>query len=269
MICLGKTEIRFQLILLTITLLLTLSCRSTPPDPAPADAPANPAAAAGKIAEADTLYDQREDLNKVRGACALLRQAQTDDNGNYEATWKLSRAYYYLGAHTDNDNERDEAFKNGITFGRAAVQLQDGKPEGHFWLGANFGGDAENSTLAGLANVEEIRREMETVIRLDEGFQSGSAYLGLGKLYLGAPRVLGGDTQKAIEYLEKGLRFGSDNALLRAALAEAYHSAKRDADARKQIEFIQQMKPDPKFVAEYHEALADTKKLSEEMASQK
>jgi hypothetical protein len=30
-----------------------------------------------------------------------------------------------------------------------------------------------------------------------------SAYLGLGRLYLQAPRVLGGDVNKAIEHLEK------------------------------------------------------------------
>ncbi len=257
------------LLVLNITFMTGLSCSSTPADPTPADAPANPAAAVDKIKEADQLYEQREDLNKVRAARTALRQAQLDDNANYEATWKLSRVNYYLGSHTDSENERDEAFKDGITFGRAAVQLKNDKPEGHFWLGANYGGDAENSTLAGLTNVEDIRREMETVLKLDEGYEAGSAYLGLGKLYLQAPRVFGGDTQKAIEYLEKGLKFGKDNALLHATLAEAYFNAKRDADARKQIEFLEQMKPDPKYISEYNEARADVKKLSEKMASQK
>ena len=63
------------------------------------------------------------------------------------------------------------------------------------------------------------------MIKLDEGFLAGSAYLGLGQLYLQAPRMLGGDRQKAVEYLEKGLRFGKDNALLRLRLAEAYHQS--------------------------------------------
>ena len=63
--------------------------------------------------------------------------------------------------------------------------------------------------------------EMSAVLKLDEGFQNGSAYLGLGQLYLQAPRMLGGDKQKAIDYLEKGLRFGKDNALLHLRLAEA------------------------------------------------
>ena len=147
-----------------------------------------------------------------------------------------------------------------------AVQLQDDKPEGHFWLGANYGGDAEHSTLAGLANLEDIRSQMERVIQIDESYEAGSAYLGLGQLYLRAPKVLGGDTQKAIEYFEKGLKVGSDNALLRVNLAEAYHQAKRESDARKQIDFILKMNPDLDHRAEYDEAVRDAKKLEENLA---
>jgi tetratricopeptide (TPR) repeat protein len=262
---LAKWRLALTLGLATITFLGAISCNSTPPDPAPADAPANPAAAVDKIKEADLLYDQRADLAKARAARALLRQAQIEDDGNYEATWKLSRANYFIGAHTENDNERDEAFTEGINFGKAAIKLQDGKPEGHFWLGANYGGDAEHSTLAGLGNFEDIRRELETVLKLDETFQSGSAYLGLGRLYLRAPKVLGGDTQKAIDYLEKGIKIGNDNALMHSTLAEAYHAAGQEADAKRQIEFLEQMKPDAKYQAEYDEAMSDVKKLKEKM----
>ena len=222
-------------------------------------------AAAAKVTEADKLYAAREDLGKAREAVALLRQAQLADYGSYEAAWKLARAEFYVGDHTDNDGERESAFREGVDAGKAAVKLQDGKPEGHFWLGANYGGSAKHSTLAGLSNVEDIRREMETVIKLDEGFQNGSAYLGLGQLYLQAPRVLGGDTEKAIGYLEKGLKFGSDNALLRLRLAEAYHAANRNQDARKQIDFIMTMKSDPFYEAERKEAVAGAQKLLEQM----
>ena len=43
--------------------------------------------AAERIAEADTLYEGREDLQKARVAVASLRQARTADYGNYEAAW--------------------------------------------------------------------------------------------------------------------------------------------------------------------------------------
>jgi hypothetical protein len=242
-----------------------LSCGRQAPDTGKTSDLSDKAAAGQKILEADHLYAQREDLSKVRLGVALLRQARIADYGNYEAAWKLAKFDYYLGAHTSDERERDAAFREGIDSGKIAVQLQENKPDGHFWLGANYGGSAEHSTLAGLANVEDIRGEMERVTKLDEAYQAGSAYLALGQLYLQAPRMLGGDHQKAVELLEKGLRFGAHNALLRLNLAEAYHAANRNADARKQIDFILRMTPDPNYLPEYKEAVEKAKELQEKI----
>ena len=244
---------------------LFASCRKSaaPVDPAAVDSGDAQAAAEG-IAEGDRLYAERGDLAKARMAVAALRQARTADYGNYEAAWKLARADYYLGSH-GSGNEADEAFREGVQAGKTAVQLNGDKPEGHFWLGANYGGSAQQSTLAGLSSVDDIRSEMETVIKMDESFQGGSAYLVLGQLYLEAPRVLGGDTAKAIGYLEKGLKIAPDNTLMRVHLAEAYHAAGRDAEARKQIDRLMAMTPPPDYVPEYQEAVEKGKKLLEKM----
>src|SRR5262249_55785073 len=138
-------------------------------------------------------------------------------------------------------------------------------PDGHFWLGANYGGVAEISTLAGLAEIEDIKREMEAVLKLDEGYESGSAYMVLGQVYLESPAILGGDATKAVGYLEKGLKFGPNNALLREHLAAAYLEVHRNADARKQIEALLAMKPEADYRAEYNEAVAEAKKLQEKL----
>src|SRR5438105_4281497 len=171
-------------------------------------APMRPSAEA--IAEADRLYEGRADLMKVRQAIVALRQAQADDPTNYDIAWRLAEFDYFLGSHSSDSGEKDKAFREGIEAGKLAVKLQDGKPEGHFWLGANYGGSAEMSTLAGLSEVEDIKREMETVIKLNEKYQDASAYLLLGQVYLDSPTLLGGDTQKAISYLDKALRQGHD-----------------------------------------------------------
>jgi hypothetical protein len=217
------------------------------------------------IAEADQFYNGREDLVKVREGIVALRQAQAEDQANYDLAWRLAKFNYYLGAHSPDSSEQEKSFHDGIEAGKLAVRLQDGKPEGHFWLGANYGGSARISMLAGLSAFEDIKHEMETVLKQDEGYQSGSAYMALGQLYLEAPGLIGGDTQKAIQYLEKGLRFGPDNSLLRAHLAEAYVEAHRNEDARKQIDALLAMKPTPGYEPEHNEALADVKKLQEKL----
>jgi Tfp pilus assembly protein PilF len=213
------------------------------------------------VAHAQQLYGQRDDLMNLREGIVSLRQAITKDPGNYEAAWQLAKFNYYLAMHTDDANERDKAFRDGITYGKSAVQLQNDKPDGHFWLGANYGGAAQHSAIEGLATVNDIRNEMETVLRLNEGYQDGSAYMVLGLVYLNAPNIVGGDPKKAVELMEKGLRFGEGNAFLHLHLAEAYAKVGRTDDARKQVNTILSMKPDQNYLPEYKEASNDAQKL--------
>lgn len=220
--------------------------------------------AQNNIAQADSLYAQRDDLNNVRRGIILLRQARTSDFGNYEASWKLAEFNYYLGDNASDTTERDKALRDGIEAGKEAVKLQPEKPEGHFWLGANYGGSAQANTLAGLSSIEDIRNEMETVLRLDEGYQEGSAYMALGQLYLDAPKMLGGDPLKAVQVLEKGQRYGEDNSFYRLQLARAYLAVKRKDDARKQLNAIINMKPDPEFMPEYKKSVEEARKLLDE-----
>jgi tetratricopeptide (TPR) repeat protein len=217
------------------------------------------------IAEADRYYADRADLVKVRQGIVSLRQAQANDSANYDIAWRLAKFNYYLGAHSDNSTEQDKAFQDGLEAGELAVRLQDAKPEGHFWLGANYGGRAQISTLSGFSELEDIKGQMEAVIKIDERFQSGSAYMVLGQVYLQAPRLLGGDVQKAIEYLEKGIKLGPDNALLHVRLAQAYAAANRDSDAKKMIGEIFAMKPVAAYEPEYNEAVAEARKLQEKL----
>jgi tetratricopeptide (TPR) repeat protein len=242
--------------------LLATSCSERTHDESPA---ANTASNAEDIGSADKLYSQREDLMQLRRGIVSLRQALTKNPGNYEAAWKLSKFNYYLATHTDDAKERDDAFRAGIDAGKTAVQLQSEKPDGHFWLGANYGGAAEQSAIQGLATVSDIQNEMNTVLRLDEGYQNGSAYMVLGLVYLNAPGIVGGDPKKAVDEMEKGLRFGEPNAFLHLHLAEAYKKVGRNDDARREIKKILSMTPDPNYLPEYKEASAAAQKLLDQI----
>src|SRR6185369_9332837 len=114
---------------------------------------------ASDIAQADQFYRQRDDLQRLEEGIVLLRQAATADPNSYAANWRLAKFSYYLARHTDGEY-RDRAFRAGIHAGKVAVQLQADKPDGHFWLGANYGGALESGSF-GLASLVDVRKEMD------------------------------------------------------------------------------------------------------------
>ena len=255
-----RARVRRGALLLSLAALAAVhaSCARTQPS----EPPRETASAAALVEQADGLYAERASIEKARQAVAVLRRARMADYGNYEAIWKLSKYNYYLGGHEREERQKLEAFREGIAAGEQAVRLAPDKPEGHFWLGANLGGRAKvQGPLYALSSVPDIRREMETVIKLDEGFQAGSAYLALGQLDLELPDVLGGDSERAVGELERGLKVGEGNALLRLQLAKAYYTVGRQADARAQANAVLKMKPPPDYRTEYEEAAEGARQL--------
>jgi tetratricopeptide (TPR) repeat protein len=248
--------------MLTIVSLLfaTISCRSHSNAAAPT---ADNRSTASDIAQADQFYREREDLVRLEQGIVLLRQAAANDPNSYDANWRLARFDYYLATHTDGEY-RDRAFREGIDAGKSAVKLQSEKPEGHFWLGANYGGSLDSGSF-GLATVGDLRTEMETVLKLDEGYQDGSAYMVLGLVDLKAPKIVGGDPQRAVTEMEKGLQFGKANAFLRFHLAEAYQTVGRSADAREELNSILSMTPDLSYLPELKEAQTQARQMLEKI----
>jgi tetratricopeptide (TPR) repeat protein len=255
---------RKTFILLAIILVASLGfgCRKAASEAptAPMDRPL-----AELIAEADQLYTQRADLVKARQGLIVLREAMSNNPTDYEVAWRMAKFNYYVGTHLSDATEKEKAFHEGIEAGKLAVKFNDNRPEGHFWLGANYGGNAEISTLAGLSDIEDIKREMETVLKLDQSYEGGSAYMALGQTYMKAPRIFGGDLAKAIEYLEKGIKVGPNNALMRLRLAQAYADAHRNEEARKQIEILMGITPTPGYEPEYNDAVKGARELQEKI----
>ena len=250
-----------------VTLLISaIGCRKTSSEAVVTPPP--PTSTADPKTQADDFYAQRADIMKVRQALIVLRQADTANPSDYEIAWRLARTNYFLGTHSTDDMETEKAFRDGVEAGKIAVKLNEGRPEGHFWLGANYGGNAQISTLASLSDISDIKREMEAVIKIDEGFEAGSAYMALGQVYMKAPRIFGGDVQKAIDYLQKGLKVGENNGLLHLRLAEAYAEAHRMEEARQQLKILFEKKATPGYEPEYNDAIKEGHELEEKLKQQ-
>jgi tetratricopeptide (TPR) repeat protein len=215
------------------------------------------------VAKANEYYAQRADLGKAREAFNIMAQAQKSSPKDYDAAWTLSKYAYYVAAHTDDKSASKEVFNQGIDAGEAAIALDPSKPEGHFWLGANLGGRAKLSVLDGISDTDDIKEQMQAVIKIDPDFQNGSAYMALAQIDLELPRLMGGKPEKAVEVLESGVKYGEDNAFYHYWLAKAYLAVGRKDDAKKEVAFLQQMKSDPNYQPEHDEAL----KMANELAA--
>ena len=85
--------------------------------------------------------------------------------------------------------------------------------------------------------------------------------MALGRLDLELPEWLGGDRQRALTILEKGLPYGPQNSMLRLQLAKAYLANKKPDDARKQLSFILAMKPTADYLPEYEQCASEAREL--------
>jgi tetratricopeptide (TPR) repeat protein len=195
---------------------------------------------------ADELYRHREDPASARRAAELWQIGA--DRGEFEAAWKLARVCYWIGTH-ERPMERRQWLERGIAAGQAAIKLETGKPEGHFWMAADMGALVQ---LLGISNGirygSKVRRELEATIGLAPGWQGGSAECALGRWFESAPWVFGGSDKKAEEMYRSALAINpeSRNALLslanllirRKGLEEAKVLLRRVIDAPEDAEWI-------------------------------
>ena len=198
----------------------------------------------------DILYSQRADLASARRAAEIWAGRLHANAGDFEAAWKLARARYWLGGHAA-ENERKTFLEGGIAAGRAAVALQPKRAEGHFWIAANMGALAESFGLRqGLKYRGDIRDGLMTALRLDPGFQQGSADRALGRWYLKVPGLFGGSKKKSEEHLRKSLTYNANSIASRFFLAETLLEMDRKAEAIAELQRVAELQPDPDWIPE-------------------
>jgi tetratricopeptide (TPR) repeat protein len=115
----------------------------------------------------------------------------------------------------------------------------------------------------GIKSVDDIRQAMNKVIEIQPDYQGGSGYVALAEIELNTAGLLGGKPEKAVEYLEKALTLNKENTYIYLNLAEAYLAVGRKPEAKKQLEQLLKMPPNPDYLPEYRETTEKAKKLLE------
>ena len=133
-------------------------------------------------------------------------------------------------------------------------------------MAADMGALAESFGMRqGLKYRGEIKDALETVRRLDPGFQKGSADRAVGRWYFKVPGLFGGSKKKSEEHLRKSLTYDPDSIASHWFLAETLFDMDRDADAREELRKTIAAPVDPEWEPEEREF----KKLAEERLKKK
>jgi tetratricopeptide (TPR) repeat protein len=213
------------------------------------------------ITEADRLFGYGADHANERKALDLLERALNISPYSYPLLWRTARALYYTGDGVDA-KQRLAYYERGIDIGTRAVDAVPDGVEGHFWLAANYGGYCrEKGGLPAFRTVKKVRAGMETVLRLNDGYEDGSAYTALGEIDRQLPGLFGGNLKRSISYLEQGLKIAPNNPEMKTALAESYLEANRKVDARRQLEELLQLPLTSTRANENRRALDRARKL--------
>ena len=156
----------------------------------------------------DALYRERENLASAKKAADTWAARLAANPKDFESAYKLAQARYWLGTNGLPEPERKAALEAGIAAARSAIALDAGRPEGHFWLGANMGALAESFGMRqGIKYRGPIKDALLATLKLDPAFMDGSADRALGRWYYKVPRLFGGSNKQSEIHLRKSLTY--------------------------------------------------------------
>ncbi len=111
--------------------------------------------------EAFAAFDNKSALDFYSKALAL-------DSGNYEASWKLSRAYVDVGEKLPDKEQRKAYYKDAEKFAQKAVNIQPDGSKGHLYMSIAIGRvalDAGKKEQVQLS--KDVKAEVDKALELD------------------------------------------------------------------------------------------------------
>lgn len=214
------------------------------------------------IAQGDELYAMMKDMATAKEALAKYQKALGIAENRYEASWRIARIQYYIGAHSESKKEKKAIFSQGVYWAKKAVELEPEKPDGHYWLGVNNGKYGETrGVLKSLSLVKPIKRSMNKIIELDRSYEDGGADRVLGRVFFKVPGFAGGSKDKSLEHLMKSKELGPKDALTRVYLAETLLKFKEVEKAREELNYVLNMEDDDRWIIGIKESKAEAEKL--------
>lgn len=212
---------------------------------------------------ADRYSANRPKVSDLLRAEAEVQEALRANPKSFDATWRMARQQFYLGKYGPEERKIPR-FETGIEWAKKAIALADGRAEGHCWLGVLYGvfGEAKGITSS-LFLVGDMQKSLERANELDPKVDGAAPPRVLGRLFFKLPWAAGGSNKKSLEYLRQSMKLDPKMPLNYTFLAETLIDEDEDAEAKKLLQTLIGMTPDPKWTQEHKEAVESARKLLE------
>jgi tetratricopeptide (TPR) repeat protein len=185
----------------------------------------------------DQFFFSREVPGNAVKALTYYQQALQILPQSGEASWRMARALCGALRYELSKDQQIQRILQGIPYAEQSVAWAPDQLPAHFWLGTCY---VQYARLVGILKAWKylfpIKKEMETVLRLDSQYAGG--YHVLGAWYLTVPWWLGGDPTKGFEYLYKAVQYQPDYTLHYTRLATFLLKNKRKEEA---VQLLQTM----------------------------
>lgn len=197
-----------------------------------------------------------ESLKKSIGLLEKILDSRPNDR---ETLALYARVCWSMGNHEKDKGEQKKWFKKGQDLSVKLKENYPDKPDGYYWYGVNYGELVDRSSLfAKIGAKKVIVENMNRVVDLNDQYDSGGAYIILGRINYIAP---GGSYAKAIEYYEKAIKLGPKRSTAYLYLGELYLHEHIFDKANQLFTKVIKMEVDPRYGIEGRDDKVDAQKL--------
>jgi len=180
------------------------------------------------------------------------QKAATADPKNYEALWKASRSAIDLGIPAPDASKRNALFLTAEQYGRKAVAVNPGDPEGHFVLAWALGKTALTQSASKRVKYgTEVHTHAVECLRIKPSHAGCLHIMGVWNaeimrlnsfVRLIAKSILGGRVfgeaswKEAVRYMEAAVAAEPERVVHRLDMGEVYRDSGQKDKAREQFE---------------------------------